>query len=100
MWGNICQRLINTGIKKRKVKFSMNSPCAIEIILIGNFNNWNSKKHPMHKNKNWIWIRSVMLAPKITNTNFWFDGQWKEDPNNNKTCLRCFGTLNSVLDLA
>ena len=48
-------------IKRRRVNFSLEATEAKEIILIGDFNNWN--------------------------------------PKNNQTCLNCFGTQNSVLDL-
>jgi len=27
------------------------------------------------------------------------NGKWKKDPQNAKTCLNCFGTQNSVLNL-
>jgi len=86
-------------IKKRKVTFSMNSSNAEEIILMGDFNNWNSKKHPMHKGKNGMWVKTVIIPPGKYEYKFLVDGQWKEDPKNNQTCLNCFGTQNSVLDL-
>lgn len=87
-------------IKKHKVTFSFDSPDAEEVILFGDFNNWNSKKHPMFKDKNGIWVKTIMLAPGNYEYKFLVDGQWKEDPKNIKTCLNCFGTLNSVFDLA
>ena len=34
-------------IKRRKVTFSFEAADAKEVILIGNFNNWNPKKHSM-----------------------------------------------------
>jgi hypothetical protein len=27
------------------------------------------------------------------------DRQWKEDPQNDQTCLNCFGTYNNVFNL-
>jgi 1,4-alpha-glucan branching enzyme len=33
--------------KKRKVTFSPTSPDTKEVILMGDFNQWNPKKHPM-----------------------------------------------------
>ena len=33
--------------KRRRVTFSFESNDAKEVILMGDFNNWNPKKHPM-----------------------------------------------------
>ena len=38
--------------KRRRVTFSLISPDAKEVILMGDFNQWNPKVHPMKKNKN------------------------------------------------
>ncbi|MEJ2656035.1 MAG: hypothetical protein P8012_02425 [Desulfobacterales bacterium] len=35
--------------KRRKVTFSLKSPDAKEVILMGDFNQWNPKIHPMKK---------------------------------------------------
>ena len=36
-------------IKRRKITFSFESSDAKKVILMGDFNNWNPKKHPMKK---------------------------------------------------
>jgi 1,4-alpha-glucan branching enzyme len=33
-------------IKRRRVKFSVEAAEAKEVIFMGDFNSWNSKKHP------------------------------------------------------
>jgi 1,4-alpha-glucan branching enzyme len=86
-------------INPRRVNFSLEATEAKEIILIGDFNNWNPKKHPMHKDKNGMWVKTVIIPPGRYEYKFLVDGQWKEDPKNNQTCPNCFGTQNSVLDL-
>jgi 1,4-alpha-glucan branching enzyme len=86
-------------IKQRRVNFSLEATEAKEVILIGDFNNWNPKKHPMHKDKNGMWIKTVIIPSGKYEYKFLVDGQWKEDPKNNQTCLNCFGTQNSVLNL-
>jgi hypothetical protein len=40
-----------------------------------------------------------MLFPRKYEYKFLIDGEWKEDPRNDKTYPNCFGTHNSVLDL-
>ena len=86
-------------LKNRKVTFSMNSSDAEEVILMGDFNNWNPKKHPMKTDENGLWNKNVVIPPGRYEYKFLVDGQWKEDPQNDQTCLNCFGTYNSVFNL-
>ena len=85
-------------IKRRKTTFSLHSADAKEVYLMGSFNNWNQKKHPMHQKDNGRWEKTVIIPPGIHEYKFLVDGQWKEDPQNCLSCLNCFGTKNSVLD--
>lgn len=86
-------------IKRRKVTFSFESSDAKEVILMGDFNNWSKKKHPMKSNNNGMWNKSVMIPPGRYEYKFIVDRQWKEDPQNDQTCLNCFGTYNNVFHL-
>jgi 1,4-alpha-glucan branching enzyme len=54
---------LTTRNKKRRVTFSLEAPAAQEVILCGDFDNWNIKTHPMKKDKSGVWKRSVMLPP-------------------------------------
>jgi len=67
-------------IKKHKITFSLNLPDADKVILMGDFNHWNPKKHPMKLDANGIWKKAVMLASGNYEYKFLVDGQWKEDP--------------------
>ena len=86
-------------IKKRRVTFSLNSSNAEEVILMGDFNHWNRKKHPMKKDQNGLWVKTVIIPPGTYEYKFLVDGQWKEDPQNDRTCPNDFGTYNNVLIL-
>jgi 1,4-alpha-glucan branching enzyme len=86
-------------IKKRKVTFSMNSSDAEEVILMGDFNNWNPKKHPMQKDRNGMWVKSVIISPGKYEYKFLVDGQWKEDPQNSQLYPNCFGTYNNIINV-
>ena len=86
-------------IKKRKVTFSMNSSDAEEVILMGDFNNWNPKKHPMQKDRNGMWVKSVIISPGKYEYKFLVDGQWKEDPQNDQRYPNCFGTYNNTINV-
>ena len=82
---------------RRRVIFALESPDAKEVILMGDFNQWNPKKHPMKKNKNGVWNKTTMLFPGTYEYRFMVDGQWKNDPNNNQTRTNRFGTKNNVI---
>jgi 1,4-alpha-glucan branching enzyme len=87
-------------IKNQKVKFSINAPEAKQVVLAGDFNNWDPKKHPMENDGNGVWEKTMMLAPSQYQYKFLIDGEWKEDPQNDQTCPNCFGTVNSVVNLS
>jgi 1,4-alpha-glucan branching enzyme len=89
----------NQNIKRRKVTFSLEASDAKEVVLIGDFNNWNPKKHPMQKDENGIWNKAVIIPPGNYEYKFLVDGEWKEDPQNDKKCANCFGTHNSIFNL-
>lgn len=84
--------------KKRKATFSIYSADAKEVYLIGSFNDWSPKKHPMNQNSLGVWKKTVIIPPGIYEYKFLIDGQWTIDPQNGLTCMNCFGTKNSVLD--
>jgi 1,4-alpha-glucan branching enzyme len=92
---------INTGPKpkKRRVTFSLTSPDAKEVILMGDFNQWNPKAHPMKKNKNGVWEKVTFLFPGTYEYRFMVDGQWKNDPENLQTRTNQFGTENNLIDV-
>jgi len=83
--------------KRQRVMLALEAPDAKEVVLAGDFNKWNAKSHPMKKDKSGVWKRSVMLPPGRYEYKFLVDGQWRNDPKNDKTCPNRFGTRNSVL---
>jgi len=85
--------------KRRKITFSFESSDAKEVILMGDFNNWNPKKHPMKKDENGKWTKAVILPPGQYEYKFLVDGQWEEDPQNDRICPNKFGTYNNVFNL-
>ncbi len=83
--------------KKRRLTFSLEAPGAKQVILVGDFNKWNEKAHPMRKNDKGIWGKIVMLSPGMHQYKFLVDGEWWNDPNNDQTCYNDYGTLNSLI---
>ncbi len=86
-------------IKRRRVTFSFKTTAAREVILMGDFNNWNPKKHLMKNDGSGTWNKTVVLSPGKYEYKFMIDGKWKKDPRNDQTCSNCFGTQNSIIDL-
>jgi 1,4-alpha-glucan branching enzyme len=83
--------------RKRKVTFSLDAPKAKEVILIGDFNNWDPQIHPMEKEQGGVWKKTVMLSPARYEYRFLVDGQWYHDPENPDFCFNSFGSCNNVL---
>jgi 1,4-alpha-glucan branching enzyme len=90
---------IKQNQKRRRTTFSLEATEAKEVVLMGDFNNWNPKTHPMKNDGNGIWNKTVMLFPGTYEYKFLIDGAWKEDPQNYRTCPNGFGTHNSVINV-
>jgi 1,4-alpha-glucan branching enzyme len=84
-------------VKRRRVTLSFDAPYAKEVSLMGNFNKWNAKTHPMKKNESGVWKKTVMLQPGRYEYKLMVDGQWQNDPGNRQTCMNRFGTHNNII---
>jgi 1,4-alpha-glucan branching enzyme len=84
-------------IKKKRITFTLNNPNAEEVVLVGDFNNWNNKKDQMKKYEAGVWKKMVMIPPGRYEYKFLVDGQWMLDPNNDQKCSNCFGSYNNIL---
>lgn len=87
------------GTKGCKVTFSFENADANEVFLIGDFNKWNPKTHPMKSDGDGAWIRNVVIPPGKYEYKFMVDGQWKEDPQNDQLNPNCFGTYNNIINV-
>jgi len=61
--------------KRRRIMFSFEATAAGEVILMGDFNNWNPKKHPMKNDGNGTWSKTVVLSPGKYEYKFFVDGK-------------------------
>ena len=85
--------------KRRRIEFWIEMPEARQVILMGDFNQWNPKIHPMRKDPDGVWRKTVMIFPGQYEYRFWVDGEWVNDPNNLKRCPNCFGSENNVVEV-
>ena len=83
--------------KRRRITLTLEAPDAKHVVFVGDFNNWDSKKHPMKKNKSMVWEKTVVLYPGRYEYKFLVDGQWREDTDNPSTSWNQVGTINSIL---
>jgi 1,4-alpha-glucan branching enzyme len=90
----------NQKSKRRRWTFLLEAAEAKEVFLLGDFNNWSPEKHPMQRDENGMWNKTVMLVPGNYEYKFLVDGQWREDPLNDRLCPNCFGTYNNVINLS
>lgn len=86
-------------IQRKRVTFTLESPGANEVILMGDFNDWNPKTHIMNNDGEGIWRKTVVLAPGGHEYKFVVDGQWQNDPRNQDTVPNSFGTFNNVISV-
>ena len=90
----------NTLKNRRKVAFTVEAVDASRVALVGTFNNWDPRKHPMRKTAAGSWHKTVMLPPGAYEYKFWVDGHWQEDPQNGQSQPNTFGTRNSIVHVA
>ena len=87
------------AIKRRRIQFMLEMPSAEQVILMGDFNQWNPNSHPMRKDENGIWRKTVMILPGRYEYRFWVDGEWCNDPHNHLRCPNCFGSENNIIEV-
>ena len=86
-----------SALKGRKIEFRLEGPNTQEVCLVGDFNGWDIKAHPMRKDEKGLWTKAITVSPGRYEYRFYADGQWLNDSNNPLRCENCFGTENSVL---
>jgi len=88
-----------TPIRRRRVTLSVEALHAETVSLMGDFNQWNEKKHPMKKGKHGRWEKIIVVQPGRYEYRFLVDGQWQNDPNNDQVCTNRFGSTNNILEI-
>jgi cyclomaltodextrinase / maltogenic alpha-amylase / neopullulanase len=67
------------------------------VSLAAVFNNWNTKAHPMKRDKDGVWKVTVPLEAGSYTYKFVVDGKWIADPENPLTSPDGIGAYNSLL---
>lgn len=82
-----------------KVSFTFNAPDAKEVMVAGDFNNWNYSRTPLRRVDSNLWRRDLNLKPGRYEYKFVVDGNWISDPQNSNRVANSFGTENSIIEL-
>ena len=85
--------------KRTRVTFRFEGRDVSEVILMGDFNGWNPKKHPMTHKREGIWEKIAVLPPGDYEYKFLVDGNWQMDPKSSQVRMNCYGTYNNLLTI-
>ena len=87
------------SVRRRRVTFTFESVADEAVILMGDFNQWNQKTHPMKNDGEGLWKKTVMLFPGRYEYRFLVDEEWQNDLNK-PLCPNSFGTYNNVIEIS
>ena len=93
------KKMLQHKTKRRKVNFSFWAPAAKRVSLVGTFNLWNAQAHPMKKDMDGCWHKSIMAVPGRYEYRYIVDGRWENDPTNIDCSPNAYGTYNNVLEV-
>jgi len=82
-----------------EVEFVYSNPSAKNVFVAGNFNDWNSSRDALSKDKKGLWRLTLPLKPGHHQYKFVVDGAWLADPTNSNTTDDGFGGVNSVIEV-
>ncbi len=80
----------------KRQTFSLVAPEAQEVLLAGQFTDWEQHPLRLKKGKDGVWKATVSLEPGKHEYRFLVDGQWRNDPQCTTRVLNDFGTENCV----
>ena len=81
------------------VRFVTLYPRAKKVQIAGDFNNWQPQQTLMQPSKDGKWELALELAPGKYRYRMVVDGQWQQDPYNEKVETNPFGEYNSILEV-
>lgn len=86
-------------VTDKGIVFTLESPDAEQVQLVGDFNDWNPQGSDM-KRVGRIWRKLLPLPPGRYQYRYLVDGRWQSDPLNCEAEHSPFGSDNSVFVLA
>ena len=88
------------AIPLKKQIFRITEPDAENVLLVGDFTDWQQNAIPMQKGSWGVWTTTVKLAPGTHYYLFIVDGEWCEDPECDLRVPNPYGGRNMVRQVA
>jgi 1,4-alpha-glucan branching enzyme len=77
--------------------FGFEAPAALQVNLVGTFNNWNPEATPLTLQEDGLWMTELELPVGRYEYRFLVDGDWCDDPNASELVPNPFGSFNAVI---
>ncbi len=90
----------SSSLQRNSVVFSYRSDFAREVVIVGDFNNWDAAGEAKLEAKGQgLWQRLFLLAPGKYRYKFVVDGKWLRDPDNENVEYDAEGIENSIVEV-
>ena len=76
--------------------FSLRSPGAMTVQLVGDFTQWQQHPITLQKEPDGVWKTKVELSPGVHHYRFMVDGEWRDDPECTLREANPFGGQNMM----
>jgi 1,4-alpha-glucan branching enzyme len=80
--------------------FRCPAPDASDVLLVGDFTEWQKQPVPMKPGLDGIWTATLRLQPGAHHYMFIVDGKWSDDPACAQRVKNEFGGQNMVREVA
>ncbi len=84
------------ALTQKKQTFRYVNPNARQVLLAGDFTDWQNGALPMKSSGNGLWSAAVKINPGAHHYLFIVDGAWCEDPECALRIANPYGGLNMV----
>ncbi|PKN02109.1 MAG: hypothetical protein CVU77_01425 [Elusimicrobia bacterium HGW-Elusimicrobia-1] len=88
-----------TRVTGAGVEFVYENPSAKNVFVAGSFNDWNSSRDALSKDKKGVWRATLPLKTGTHQYKFVVDGNWMADPSNPQTSDDGLGGKNSAVEI-
>jgi 1,4-alpha-glucan branching enzyme len=84
---------------KKKESFTYFAPTAGNVLLVGDFTQWEEQPIALKKTKDGKWTATVPLEPGVHEYRFKVDGEWRNDDNCPWRKPNAYGQENCVREV-
>ena len=82
--------------RKAKESFTYFGPAAQEVMVVGDFTDWDQNPIALKKQKDGTWKATISLDPGEHEYRFIVDGKWQDDSQCNQRKPNGFGQQNCI----